>query len=78
MQSRETFSKYIFELHELINRMLQKKSGLTYEQVRERYEHFRSRCGKNKTMKRKTKKEKRETKQAFDNSDFKYRPKIIY
>lgn len=58
MQSRETFSKYIFELHELINRMLQKKSGLTYEQVRERYEHFRSRCGKNKTMKRKTKKEK--------------------
>ena len=58
MQSRDTFSKYIFELHELINRMLQKKSGLTYEQVRERYEHFRSRCGKNKTMKRKTKKEK--------------------
>ena len=24
--------------------MLQKKSGLTYEEVRERYEHFRSRC----------------------------------
>lgn len=58
MKNRETFSKYIFELHELINRMLQKKSALTYEQVRERYEHFRSRCGKNKTVKRKTKKEK--------------------
>jgi hypothetical protein len=58
MENRETFSKYIFELHELINRMLNKKSGLTYDQVRERYEHFRSRCGKNKTVKRKKKKEK--------------------
>jgi len=44
MNSRETFSRYIFELHELVNKMLNKKSGLTYEQVRERYEHFRSRC----------------------------------
>jgi hypothetical protein len=26
--------------------MLGKKSGLTYEMVRERYEHFRSRCTK--------------------------------
>jgi hypothetical protein len=58
MKNRETFSKYIYELHELINRMLNKKSGLTYDQVRERYEHFRSRCGKNKTVKRKNKKEK--------------------
>ena len=46
MASRETFSKYVFELHEVINHMLNKKSGLTYEQVRERYEHFRSRCVK--------------------------------
>jgi hypothetical protein len=44
MASRETFSKYIFELHELINEMLHKKSGLTYEQVRNTYENFRSRC----------------------------------
>jgi hypothetical protein len=28
----------------LVNRMLKKKSGLTYCDVRERYEHFRSRC----------------------------------
>ena len=46
MKSRDTFSKYIFELHEVINQMLNKKSGLTYEIVRERYEHFRSRCTK--------------------------------
>jgi len=46
MESRETFSTYIFELHELINRMLGKTSGLTYETVRDRYENFRSRCTK--------------------------------
>ena len=44
MKSRESFSRYIYELHETINRMLNKKSNLTYCDVRERYEHFRSRC----------------------------------
>jgi len=44
MASRQTFSKYIFDLHELINEMLHKKSGLTYEEVRDTYENFRSRC----------------------------------
>lgn len=44
MASRETFSRYIYELHETINRMLNKKSNLSYCDVRERYEHFRSRC----------------------------------
>ena len=44
MKNRETFSKYIYELHEIVNKLLNKKSNLTYEDVRERYEHFRSRC----------------------------------
>jgi hypothetical protein len=44
MKNRETFSRYIYELHELVNQMLNKESNLTYEDVRERYEHFRSRC----------------------------------
>lgn len=44
MKNRETFSRYIYELHEIINKMLNKKSNLTYCDVRERYEHFRSRC----------------------------------
>ena len=44
MKSRDTFSKYIYNLHELINKMLGKTSGLSYNDVRERYEHFRSRC----------------------------------
>lgn len=44
MVNRETFSRYIYNLHELVNKMLGKKSGLSYCDVRERYEHFRSRC----------------------------------
>ena len=46
MQSRLTFSTYVYDLHELINKMLGKQSGLSYDMVRERYEHFRSRCTK--------------------------------
>lgn len=48
MASRETFSRYIYELHELVNKMLHKNSNLTYCDVRERYEHFRSRCTEEK------------------------------
>ena len=43
-KNRETLSTYIYELHEMVNKMLGKKSGLTYCDVRERYEHFRARC----------------------------------
>ena len=64
MENRATFSLYIYKLHELINKMLNKCSGLSYEDIRERYENFRSRCTKtykemvllkkkNKTMKKK-------------------------
>ena len=48
MANRETFSRYIYELHELVNKMLKKNSNLTYCDVRERYEHFRSRCTEEK------------------------------
>ena len=44
MQSRDTFSRYIYDLHEHINKMLNKNSGLTFDKVREQYEHFRARC----------------------------------
>jgi hypothetical protein len=54
LESRESFSRYIFNLHELVNKMLHKKSGLTYEVVRERFENFRAHCSKaRKTMKKK-------------------------
>ena len=61
MKNRESFSRYVYELHELVNKMLNKKSGLKYCDVRERYEHFRARCSneKPKIFKfNKTKKEK--------------------
>jgi hypothetical protein len=69
MKNRETFSRYVYDLHELINKMLHKKSNLSFCDVRERYEHFRARCTDekpilfkftklNKTMKNKKEKEK--------------------
>ena len=60
MKSRETFSKYIYNLHELINTMLNKKSNLSYDDVRERYENFRARCVNKKSFRKtmKTLKEK--------------------
>ena len=44
MENRDSFSRYIYKLHETVNKLLGKKSGLSYCDVRERYEHFRSRC----------------------------------
>lgn len=44
MKNRDTLSMWVYELHEVVNTMLEKKSNLSYEQVRDRYEHFRSRC----------------------------------
>lgn len=44
MKNRDTFSRFVYRLHEHINTVLGKKSGLTFDEVRERYEHFRARC----------------------------------
>ena len=56
LKNRDKFSKWMFRLHEQVNKMLGKKSGLTYCQVRDRYEHFRSRCNKRKKTRKKTEK----------------------
>jgi len=69
MESRESFSRYVYNLHELINKMLNKKSNLSYCDVRERYEHFRARCTEekrtvfkfNKTMKKQLKQTTKKT-----------------
>ena len=53
METRETFSRYIYLLHEHINDMLGKKSNLTFAEIRERYEHFRARCTKKHIKKEK-------------------------
>jgi len=44
MENRNNFSRYVYKLHETVNKLLGKKSGLSYCDVRERYEHFRARC----------------------------------
>ena len=50
LRNRETFSKYVFDLHQHVNAMLGKpENGLSYEKVRRRYENFRSRCLKDPT-----------------------------
>jgi len=48
MKNREMFSRYVYSLHELVNKMLKKTSNLSYCDVRERYEHFRARCTEEK------------------------------
>jgi hypothetical protein len=71
LKDRHSFSLWMFNFHEHINKMLHKKSGLNYDQVRERYEHFRSRCtidlaeAKNvvKFVKKKTRKKSRKQKE---------------
>lgn len=49
-ENRGSLSKYVYDLHEEVNKTLRKISNLTYNDVRDRYEHFRARCNK-KTMK---------------------------
>lgn len=43
-KNRDTLSRYIYNLHEIVNTMLDKKSNLSFEDIKDRYEHFRSRC----------------------------------
>lgn len=50
LENRDKFSRYIYKLHEIVNKMLKKKSNLLYCDVRERYEHFRSRCTTDKNV----------------------------
>jgi len=44
LRNRVSFSKFIYNLHQEVNCMLGKKFNLTYCDIRNRYEHFRSRC----------------------------------
>lgn len=65
LRGREEFSRYVYNLHEAVNKLLGKKSGLSYADVRDRYENFRSRCTSStpklftkKSLKKTAKKEK--------------------
>lgn len=48
-KNRDSLSRWVYNLHELVNKNLGKKSTLSYEDVRARYENFRSRCLESKT-----------------------------
>jgi len=52
-KNRETLSRWVYNLHETVNSMLGKKSGLSYNDVRTRYEFFRARCLNTETKKEK-------------------------
>ncbi len=55
LKNRNAFSRWMYRLHEKVNTMLGKKSNLTYEDVKNRYENFRARClnvGKNSKIER--------------------------
>ena len=47
LKNRESFSRFVYELHETVNTMLGKQSNLKYEDIRDFYEHFRAYCPKN-------------------------------
>ena len=43
--SRDSFSRFCYRLHGVVNEMLGKETPLTYEDVRDRHEAFRAGCG---------------------------------
>ena len=43
-KNRDSFSHWVYRLHNKINCMLHKKKFKTFKQVRDTYENFRSRC----------------------------------
>ena len=44
LENRATLSRWVYDLHNLVNQNLNKPITLSYEEVRDRYENFRSRC----------------------------------
>jgi hypothetical protein len=77
MKNRNTFSRYVYNLHEVVNTMLCKKSNLTYDEVRERYEHFRSRCSTKKHRRTKRAPEKGCTEPIYNNTKSKCVLRIV-
>lgn len=52
LKNRENFSRYIYNLHNLVNKMLKKNIHISYDEVRDRYENFRARCTKDDIKKK--------------------------
>jgi hypothetical protein len=52
LSSRKEFSKWMFNFHQTVNKCLGKKNNFKFSDIRERYEHFRARCGSSKQNKK--------------------------
>lgn len=52
LESRHTLSRWMYNLHNVVNRMLCKPTTLTYDKVRDRFEQFRATCVPKKQNKR--------------------------
>ena len=61
MKNRDTFSKYVYDLHNHINSMLGKKTYIAYDEVRNTYENFRARCTEEPKNKKKSSKKKKKS-----------------
>jgi len=48
MNNRETLSRWLYNLHNKVNNKLGIDYGVTYENVRDRYESYRAKCSKSK------------------------------
>ena len=44
MKNRDTFSRFMYNLHNCVNKCLGKKVNPTFEEIRDKFENFRSRC----------------------------------
>ena len=47
-ESRASLTKWLYDIHERVNKKLDKNGGVTYEDVVKRYECFRAKCNKDK------------------------------
>ena len=52
-KNRNSFSRFVYRFHNSVNKALGKEKYKTYEEIRDRYEHFRSRCGGKKSTRKK-------------------------
>lgn len=46
LKNRETLTKWFYRVHEAVNAKLEVDYGITYEDVVDKYESFRAKCGK--------------------------------
>lgn len=49
LKNRDSFSRWVYEFHNEVNRMLLKPNFQTFEEIRDTYEMFRARCGYTKS-----------------------------